>query len=242
MPPVPKPSKRAPAGRPKRNLLIALAAAGAVAIVLIGASLALRGGDGSSTPSASSADLAFLAGIPQSGTVLGNPDAKVTMLQYEDIQCPVCKRYTDDAFGAIVAEYVKPGKVKLDFRGLAFLGPDSQKALKVVLAAAKQDKLWQVAELLFKSQGEENTGWVTDEKVDEILAAVPGLDAAQVLADAQGAEIAKQITDVQQEATARNVQGTPTFYLRIGDEQPYQIVPELTPESFRPALDDALNG
>ena len=61
---------------------------------------------------------------PRTGMVLGNPEAKVRMLQFEDIQCPVCKVYNDDALPAIVDEYVRPVKVKLDFRGLAFLGPD----------------------------------------------------------------------------------------------------------------------
>ena len=59
--------------------------------------------------------------------MLGNPDATVRMLQFEDLQCPICKKYTDDAFPAIVDEYVRPGRVKIDFRGLAFLGPDSLK-------------------------------------------------------------------------------------------------------------------
>jgi len=241
MPPVPKPSKRAPAGRPKRNLLIALAAAGAVAIVLIGASLALRGGDGSSTPSASSADLAFLAGIPQSGTVLGNPDAKVTMLQYEDIQCPVCKRYTDDAFGAIVAEYVKPGKVKLDFRGLAFLGPDSQKALKVVLAAAKQDKLWQLQEGLYRNQGLENSGWLTDDLIREVATGIPGLDVDKLFADAETDEMGQAAQQSAAEAQSAGITGTPTLLVKIGDDQPY-LIQVATADQMREALDAALEG
>ena len=59
-------------------------------------------------------------------------------------------------------EYVASGKVRVVFRGLAFLGPDSDKAFRAALAAAEQDGLWNVVHGLFTSQGAENSGWVTD--------------------------------------------------------------------------------
>jgi protein-disulfide isomerase len=184
-----------------------------------------------------------VAGIPQKGTILGNPAATVRMLQFEDLQCPICKQYTDNAFPAIVNEYVRPGRVKLDFRGLAFLGPDSLKALKIAVAAGFQNKLWQVVGLFYENQGPENSGWVTDSLINEILAEVPGLDAAKVKADANSVAVANQITALQKEATDLNVQGTPSFFLGIGVSKPYQIQPRAyVPSEFRPALDDALKG
>ena len=173
--------------------------------------------------------------------MLGNPNATVELSQYEDLQCPICKEYTDSAFPAIVDEYVKTGKVKINFRGMEFIGADSEKALRIALAAGKQDKLWDVVELFYKEQGSENTGWVTDAKIDEILAQVPGLNANQVKADAQSTEIGQQVAAVQAEATARQVTGTPTFFIAIGAAAPYALAPQsLTPDAFRPALDDAL--
>ena len=167
----------------------------------------------------------------------------MTLLQYEDLQCPICKQYTEDAFPTIVEEYVKPGKVKIDFRGLSFIGPDSTKALRVALAAGNQNKLWDVVEAFYANQGVENTGWVTDEKIDEILAQVPGLDADKVLADAKTAAITAKVDKLTQEGQDRKVQGTPWFFIGIGDKEPYEIQPTtLTPDAFRPALDDALNG
>lgn len=245
MPPGPKPS--ATRKRRNRGLVIALAGAGLAAAALIGGSIAFTGNDGGAEAQAErppAADpVALVAGIPQQGTVLGDPAATVRMLQFEDIQCPFCKRYEDDALPAIVAEYVKPGRVKIDFRGLAFLGPDSDKALRIVVAAGVQNKLWEVAGLFFREQGEENSGWVTDAKIDEILARVPGLDATRVKVDAQSEAVAKEIAAVQAEATALKVQGTPAFAVAIGSDQPYAIQPEsLTPSAFRPALDDALGG
>jgi len=245
MPPVPRPPA-AKTGR-NRNLVIAIAAAGLVAVALIAGSILLTrdSGKGSvaTTTGSTNAAVALVAGIPQKGMVLGNPEATVRMLQFEDFQCPICKTYTDDAFPAIVEEYVRPGDVKLDFRGLAFIGPDSDKALRIAVAAGFQNKLWEVVGLLYENQGAENSGWVTDDLVDEILAQVPGLDAAKVKADASSAAVTKEISAVQAEATALKVEGTPAFFLGIGLNQLYGIQPQsLTPSAFRPALDDALKG
>lgn len=256
MPPVPKPPETS---KRNRTLVIAIAVAVAIAAALVAASLLIGGGDDAATPpettsaetttsTTSTTDtanptLALVAGIPQNGTVLGNPEATVRMLQFEDIQCPICKKYTDDAFPAIVEEYVRPGLVKIDFRGLAFLGPDSEKALRIAVAAGYQNKLWEVVELFYENQGEENAGWVTDALIDEILAEVPGLDAAKVKSDANGAAVTKDIADVQAQATALKVPGTPWFYIGIGLNPLYEIRPtSLEPSAFRPALDDALKG
>lgn len=245
MPPIPRPSARSDRSR---MLLIAGGAAALVVALLIVASIALRGDGGESAGGNGAtgevgSGVALIAGIPQSGTILGDPAAAVRLLQFEDIQCPVCKRYTDDAFPDLVEEYVRPGRISIDFRGLAFLGPDSQTALRIALAAGLQNKLWDVVELFYARQGEENSGWVTDALVDEILAEVPGLDAARVKADATGPAVAKEIAAAQAEATTRKVPGTPWFYIGIGDAEAYEIQPQsLSIDAFRPALDDALSG
>jgi protein-disulfide isomerase len=248
MPPKPRKSthdKRKPTtgSGPSRSLLIALGFAAVVVAALVVGTIVLTGGNDGNGTTSTGTNASLIAGIPQTGTVLGSPDAKVTFLQYEDLQCPVCKTYTDDAFPTIVEEYVKPGKVKIDFRGLSFIGDDSVKALRVALAAAKQDKLWDVVEAFYANQGRENSGWVTDAKVNGILAQVPGLDAAKVLADAKSAAITAEIGKLDKEGSDRQVQGTPSFFIGIGLDRPYAIQPtSLTPDAFRPALDDALQG
>jgi len=251
VPPVPKPpteSKR------NRTLAIAIAVSIVIAAALVAGSYLTRDkGDnaapaettstGTTTTDTTNPALAVVAGIPQKGTVLGNPEATVRLLQFEDLQCPICKKYTDNAFPALVDEYVRPGLVKIDFRGLAFLGPDSEKALRIAVAAGYQNKLWEVAELFYAKQGEENSGWVTDSLIDEILAEVPGLDATKVKTDAKSAAVTKEIAAVQAEATALKVPGTPWFFIGIGLNPPYEIRPTtLEPSAFRPALDDALKG
>lgn len=256
MPPVPKP----PSDKRSRNrtLIIALAVAAVVAVALIAGSVLLTRGNsdetaastetattttGTSTESSTPAAVALVAGIPQKGTILGNPASTVRMLQFEDLQCPICKQYTDNAFSAIVNEYVRTGRVKIDFRGLAFLGPDSLKALKIAVAAGFQNKLWQVVGLFYANQGPENSGWVTDALIDQILAEVPGLDAAKVKKDANSVAVANEIAAVEKEATDLNVQGTPSFFFGVGVNKLVPFEPRAyVPSEFRPALDAALRG
>ncbi len=250
MPPVPDPPR---ASNRNRTLVIAIAVAIVIAAALVAGSYLTRdnGNDatptettttGSSGPAADPA-IAVVAGIPQKGTVLGKSGATVRLLQFEDLQCPFCKNYTLNTLPSIIDEYVRPGLIKIDFRGIAFLGADSEKALRIAMAAGLQNKLWEVTGLFYENQGEENTGWVTDSLIDEILAEVPGLDAAKVKVDAKSAAVTKEIKAIEAEATALQVQGTPWFYIGIGVSAPYEIRPTaLEPSAFRPALDDALKG
>ena len=66
------------------------------------------------------------------------------------------------------------------FQGIAFIGPDSEKALRYVTAAGQQDRLWNVSELIYRNQGTENSGWVTNAFLRSVGAGVPGLDVDKV--------------------------------------------------------------
>ena len=241
----PKPRKPpAPRRAGNRNLLVAAGAAAAVVVVLVVASLLLRGGDSGGDPGTtvdSGQVSTLLAGIPQDRAILGSPKAKVTMIQFEDLQCPICADYQREGFPGVVDEYVKPGKVKLRFVGMDFLGPDSTKALSYTLAAGEQGKLWQFADSLYANQGAENSGWVTDSLLESIAGDL-GLDYARLKTDAAGPVTKQQAQSMGAEAAQRQVPGTPTFYVQVGDAEPYRVNPSsFAVEEFRKILDDALS-
>ena len=120
---------------------------------LIAASLVGAGtGESAPAPAPTGAATALLSGIPQQGAALGRPDAPVTLVEFADLQCPYCAAWADGAFAELVRDYVRPGKVRIVFGGLAFIGPDSETGLRFVLAAGRQGKLWQSVHLL-ASQG-----------------------------------------------------------------------------------------
>jgi protein-disulfide isomerase len=127
----------------------------------------------------------------------------------------------------------------MEFRGLQFLGPDSEKALRHALAAGEQNHLWEFQEGLYLRQGDENSGWVTDELLREIGDSIPGLDVDRVFADADSQAVTDEIAETQRQAEAAGVPGTPWFFVQIGDAEPYELRVS-TVDDFRAALDDAL--
>jgi len=88
--------------------------------------------------------------------------------------------------GTVIATALLPGQLsyllRSRFEQMIHLRSDP-KALRIALAAGNQNKLWEVVEAFYAKQGSENTGWVTDGLVDDVLASVPGLDAEKVKAE-----------------------------------------------------------
>jgi protein-disulfide isomerase len=105
----------------------------------------------------------------------------VTLVEFADVQCPYCATWADAAFAEIGRDYVRPGKVRIVFSGLAFIGPESETGLRFALAAGRQGKLWQTVHLLYANQGAENSGWVTNELLSGLGASIPGLDVERAL-------------------------------------------------------------
>ena len=144
------------------RILLALIVGVAILVAALMAVLSQLGGAGGS--SASGADVGELySGIPQNGTTLGKSDAPVTIYLYEDFQCPVCGQFSRQTFPEVVDRSVRGGGVKVVSEPVTIIGPDSVLAAKAALAAGEQDRYWQYASLLFENQGQENSGYVTDE-------------------------------------------------------------------------------
>lgn len=183
----------------------------------------------------------LLCSIPQEGIALGSPDAPVTLVEYADLQCPYCAIWARDAFPAIVDEYVRLGHVRLVFRGLAFIGPESDTALRTALAAGAQGRLWQVVHLLYGNQGDENAGWVTDDLLREVGRSVRGLDAARMLAERGSDAVEHELGAAQRAADAAGIQGTPSFEAGpTGGALEPLAVTSLGPEEIRARLDALL--
>ena len=221
-------------------VVLAFGVAVALAVALVTVALVARGG-GSDAPDATAAPVVELDGIPQQGAVLGDSSANVTLIEYADVQCPACRLYTLEMFPAVVTGYVRPGKVKTEFRGFPFLGPDSLKAERFLLAAALQNKLWQLAEALYRYQGEENAGWLTDDLIRERAAEIAGLDIERLFTDAEREDIASAAEQAAEDAQAAGIPGTPTFFVKIGDAEPY-FIQVASLDEMRAALDDAIDG
>jgi len=230
----------------RKQMVVGAAAAGLAAVAaLVGASLV---GGGSGRPGATTSvamgpqSAALLAGIPQHGETLGSPRAPVTLVEYADMQCPYCGEFARTTLPTLIRDYVRPGKVKIVFHGLEFVGPDSDAALRAVYAAGRQNRQWSYLELMFQNQGTENTGWVTDDLIQAIGEAVPGLDVQKMLAARQTQFVTDAIAISEQRGRFDGVDHTPWFEVgKTGGATRTLEVSSLDPSVFTPAFERLLS-
>lgn len=157
----------------------------------------------------------LLSGIPQSGATLGNPNAPVTMVYYGDLECPICRDFTvSGGLTPLIRNEVKQGKVKIVYKSFetATRDPSVFKTQQVAaLAAGKQNRFWDYAELFYRQQGAEGTSYVTDAYLQNLARQVPGLNPTQWESDRNNSTLANQVASDVQSGTTVGVQGTPTL-------------------------------
>lgn len=164
------------------------------------------------------------AGAP----MLGDPDAKVHIVEFLDPACGTCalfypmvKRWMDEA----------PDKLRLSVRHVAF-HTGAEFAVRALEASRKQDRYWETLEALLMSQRQ----WVSNhvvqqERVLPALAGV-GLDIDRLLEDMNSQEIVDRIEKDKQDAILLKVSATPEYFVNgrplpsFGQQQLLDLVRE----------------
>lgn len=144
---------------------------------------------------------------------LGSKDAKVTVVEFSDFQCPFCARYSRDTLPAIVKEYVDAGKVKYVLRDFPIqaLHPRAQKSHEAAHCAGEQGKYWDMYHRLF--------GDVRAQETENLTAHAKSLrlDVRKfeqcLTSERHVARVRKAIEDGQR----AGVRGTPTFFVGVND-------------------------
>jgi protein-disulfide isomerase len=168
------------------------------------------GGDAQNLQEISTVDKLF-TGIPQEELVLGDPKAKVELIEYGDLQCPVCKAYSEEFLPQIIEGQVKEGKAKLVFRNFTIIGPQSAPAGAAALAAGAQGRGWEYIELFYRNQGKENSGYADDEFLTAVAKGAGVKDISQWNTDRKGTKYTDEVTATTAEAQRMGFTGTPSF-------------------------------
>jgi protein-disulfide isomerase len=220
----------------RRHRLLQLSVGGvflAIIIVVVIIVVAGSGGGDKGGESSNLSDIgevnALLTGIPQNATVLGKPGAPVKMFEYGDLQCPFCKENAETVTPPIIEEAVRNGEVSLAFRNFIIIGPDSVPAGEAALAAGAQGKAWNFIELWYRNQGEENSGYVTEEFIESIGkgAGIPNL--AQWNKERKSKKYKKTLEETTKQAQKIGFEGTPSFAVEGPGSKGLELVG--TPES-----------
>ena len=220
----PPPPVRAKGQRRQASPRVLAAGAGVLVLIVAAVVLGFTFGRGGSSPATvpqrgslvnalpGAADVqTLLKGIPQHGNVLGKSNAPATIVEYIDLQCPYCQQFETQALPTLIRSYVRTGKAKLEMRPIAFIGSDSQLGRLAAIAAGRQNKMFNFAELLYLNQGTENTGWLNDSMISAAAASIPGLDVPQLLAQRGSSTAQNQAAAFDRQSTKDRVRATPTI-------------------------------
>jgi protein-disulfide isomerase len=206
----------------------------------------------SSNPNAvlGAADVATMfKGIPEDHFVLGKPDAPVTLVEYIDLQCPVCQQFETTELPELLTKYVRPGKVKILMQAWNILDrvhgtDDSLRGQKAVIAAAAQNKAFQFAEVLYDNQQLEGTNWMTNGVLSSFAASVDGLKTSQWVSVANSSATSTIIRQTDDYANSQpDFIGTPTLLLAKGTAKPKYYTsggPAMALSQLEPAIDALL--
>jgi protein-disulfide isomerase len=246
----PRPPVRSTEGRRASPMVLLVALAGflgiGAAVVLI---LVVGGnGSGSSSTTGTLPDANVIAqqfdGIPQAGNVLGKKTAPVTMVEYIDLQCPVCRAFETDVMPSIIDRYVRTGKLKVEARPIAIIGPDSERGRRAMIAAERQDRAFNFAQLLYFNQGAENSGWLDDSIVAAAARSIPGVNVKALQDAMNSSSVADEAQTYDQEAQTDQVGGTPTVLAGKTGGKLATVTPGGSPDvaALSAAIDSALRG
>jgi protein-disulfide isomerase len=167
-------------------------------------------------------------GIPQSGVTLGDPAAPATIVEFADLKCPFCAEFAAKGLPKLIDTYISTGKAKLIYRNLTILdasasGKDSTSAATMAGAIGLQNKMWNFVDLAYINQKAENTVYNTDSYLNSLASAIPGVNVSEAQSKRTSPAVKAQLKLADAQATAKGVNGTPTFFVGPNEKALTQI-------------------
>lgn len=210
-----------PAARPAAKRPRGLATVAVVAVLVAGivAAILLRSQESHGVPESKiDHDVSsLLAGIPQSQRRLGSPTAPVTLQVFLDLKDPDSRSWFLKDLPAIIRQFVRPGKLELEYRAYKTNTRDPGEFVNgqtAALAAGNQDKLWNYIYTFYAEQQNEFAHYATQPYLNHIAQQIPRLDLTQWHADRHDGRREEQTTAEDQTARTLRLHVTPSF--RIG--------------------------
>ena len=165
------------------------------------------------------------AAYPKTDLIIGKADAKATIIEYGDFKCPSCNAFHHAAGQQLRESYINDGKLKIVFRAIAVIGPDSQRSAIGAYCANEQSKFTEyhddaynfMRDNYYKNQNffAEFKDILLSDKLRE-LAVNAELDGTKFAGCLDKSDYKQMVDTNMQLASADGVRGTPTF--KIGDQ------------------------
>ena len=177
--------------------------------------------------------------LMQGSTILGNPDAKITIVEFGDYQCTFCYKFHDETMKKIDQAYIKTENVNFVYRDFPLNGPQSILASEASYCAQKQNKFWEYHNTLYDNWGGENTGWITKNVLIGFANDIK-LDLDSFSQCLENSEFKQKVLDNEQFAREIGIDATPSFLI-FNDSELYRIIGAQPFDRFEQALQELGN-
>ena len=174
--------------------------------------------------------------LMQGSAILGNPDAKITIVEFGDYQCTFCYKFHDETMKKIDQKYIKAENVNFVYRDFPLNGPQSILASEASYCAQKQNKFWEYHNTLYDNWGGENTGWITKNVLIGFANDIK-LDLDSFSQCLENSEFKQKVLDNEQFAREIGIDATPSFLI-FNDSELYRIIGAQPFEKFEQALQE----
>ena len=167
-------------------------------------------------------------------TMMGDPNAKVTVVEFGDYQCTFCYKFHDETMKKINEKYIKTENVNFVYKDFPLNGEQSILASEASYCAQKQGKFWEYHNTLYNKWGGENTGWITENVLLGFARDVRlNLDEfSQCLANS---EFRQKVLNNEQFGKDIGINATPSFLI-FNDDEVYRIIGAQPFEKFEQAF------
>ncbi|HVE80930.1 MAG TPA: thioredoxin domain-containing protein [Candidatus Dormibacteraeota bacterium] len=152
--------------------------------------------------------------------IIGNPNAKVTILEYSDPQCPICLRFFETTEPQLKREYLDTGKAKLQLKVETHIGANSKLAGQAWYCAAEQNQFAAYHDETFRRQ----RSGINETSLKQIAGQI-GLNQNTFDQCLESGKYAAQVEADNTEAQSR-ISGTPTFFIgtqKVVGAQPFSV-------------------
>ena len=166
--------------------------------------------------------------------IMGNPNAKITIVEFGDYQCTFCYKFHDETMKRINEKYIKTENVNFIYKDFPLNGKQSILASEASYCAEKQGKFWEYHNTLYNNWGGENTGWITE---NVLLGFAKDVrlnldDFSQCL---ENSEFRQKVLNNEQFGKNIGINATPSFLIFNNDEV-YRIIGAQPFEKFEQAF------
>ena len=166
--------------------------------------------------------------------IMGNPNAKITIVEFGDYQCTFCYKFHDETMKRINEKYIKTENVNFIYKDFPLNGKQSILASEASYCAEKQGKFWEYHNTLYNNWGGENTGWITE---NVLLGFAKDVrlnldDFSQCL---ENSEFRQKVLNNEQFGKDIGINATPSFLI-FNDDEVYRIIGAQSFEKFEQAF------